>query len=207
MSVATEPGEVTRRLRRLAELADLRPERRLDAKVDRSAAAITLRLRRVSALRAFCVELGRASAGDRSGRRSTHRREARHSHGRMSLTFRQAGRTLRSTNTLLSQSCVRELGREMAHTSACARSPPASHRSSGFPDLSCRGRPRRRVPDPPDLDNTIATGCTANTAAGPFQGIEQVLVTTTTPTGPAAADVTAVAVETCVSGLFGRRWR
>ncbi len=54
-----------------------------------------------------------------------------------------------------------------------------------------------------DLDNTIATGCTANTAAGPFQGIEQILITTTTPTGPNSGDVTAVAVETCSSGLFG----
>ncbi len=63
MSAGNEPGEVTGRLQTLAELADLRLERRLDAKVDRSAAAITLRLRRVSALRDFCFELGRVSAG------------------------------------------------------------------------------------------------------------------------------------------------
>lgn len=50
--------EVTARLRELSRLADLRADRRLDAKVDLSPAAVTRRLRRQSALRALCLRLG-----------------------------------------------------------------------------------------------------------------------------------------------------
>lgn len=49
------PHAVTRRLRRLGELADLRPDRRLATKVDMSPGAVTRRLRRVAALRRLCL--------------------------------------------------------------------------------------------------------------------------------------------------------
>ncbi|HUP21933.1 MAG TPA: hypothetical protein VNB06_03225 [Thermoanaerobaculia bacterium] len=51
-------AEVTARLRELSRLADLRADRRLDAKLDLSPAAVTRRLRRQSALRALCLRLG-----------------------------------------------------------------------------------------------------------------------------------------------------
>jgi hypothetical protein len=57
-------AEVTGRLRELSRLADLRADRRLDAKLDMSPAAVTRRLRRQSALRALCLRLG---AGKRPG--------------------------------------------------------------------------------------------------------------------------------------------
>jgi hypothetical protein len=53
------PSEVARRLRRASALADLRPERRLDAKLRLDAAGITARLRRASELRDLCARLAR----------------------------------------------------------------------------------------------------------------------------------------------------
>jgi hypothetical protein len=45
------------RLRTVSALADLRPEHRLDAKLDMSPAGITARLKTASALRDLCLRL------------------------------------------------------------------------------------------------------------------------------------------------------
>jgi hypothetical protein len=57
---AMSPGAVTRRLREMSERSDLSAARRLATKVDMSPAAVTRRLRRQAALRAACLEWGRA---------------------------------------------------------------------------------------------------------------------------------------------------
>lgn len=49
---------VDARLRTVSELADLDPERRMDAKIDYSAQAVDARLRMVAMLRASCLRLG-----------------------------------------------------------------------------------------------------------------------------------------------------
>jgi len=58
---ATQPtaAEVGRRLRQTSALADLDPDRRLDAKIGLDAARVTSRLRRVSDLRDLCARLAR----------------------------------------------------------------------------------------------------------------------------------------------------
>jgi hypothetical protein len=61
---------VTARLQAVSDLADLRPERRLDAKLDMSAHGVTLRVRDASELRDLCIELGKGGAAARA-RRST----------------------------------------------------------------------------------------------------------------------------------------
>ena len=72
MSTVVDAASVTRRLQRMGRLSDLRVERRLLAKVDYSAAAVTRRLRTVSSLRAAClrwVAIGRSNglgSGDRT---------------------------------------------------------------------------------------------------------------------------------------------
>ena len=49
-----------------------------------------------------------------------------------------------------------------------------------------------------DLDNDAATGCTVSTGAGPFAGVEQILITTVDTTSPPdAGNVTDVALSTC----------
>lgn len=53
------PPVVSRRLRRVGTLSRLRAEDRLSAKIDMSAAAVTARLGKVSALRRFCLALVR----------------------------------------------------------------------------------------------------------------------------------------------------
>lgn len=58
MSADTSPAAVDARLRRVADLADLRTERRLAAKIDYTAEAIDRRLRKVSERRRLCLSLG-----------------------------------------------------------------------------------------------------------------------------------------------------
>lgn len=62
------PAAITRRLDRVAELADLAPERRLAAKIDMSPAAVSRRLRKVGEITELCLFLGRAGRSLRSGR-------------------------------------------------------------------------------------------------------------------------------------------
>ena len=50
---------IARRLREVSTHADLRPERRLDAKIGLDAASITGRLKLASALRDLCARLAR----------------------------------------------------------------------------------------------------------------------------------------------------
>jgi len=59
------PAAVAERLRRVAELADLDPRRRLDTKIDYSPDAITRRLRMVARLSDLCRSLGNRSASVR----------------------------------------------------------------------------------------------------------------------------------------------
>lgn len=59
MSVSMSPAAITARLRKASELADLRTERRLHAKIDMSPKGITARLRKVEPLRRACIKLGR----------------------------------------------------------------------------------------------------------------------------------------------------
>ena len=68
MSVEMSPEAVAARLRRVAELADLRTERRLDTKIDHSPEAVDRRLRTVSALRRLCLDLAARTEGRSSGR-------------------------------------------------------------------------------------------------------------------------------------------
>ena len=55
------PQVVTERLRKVARLSDLAPERRLYAKLDMSAAGVTRRLRTASELRDLCSQLRRVA--------------------------------------------------------------------------------------------------------------------------------------------------
>ena len=57
MSIPMDPGSVSKRLRQASELADLRTEHRLDAKLDMSPRGITRRLREVDQLRRACRRL------------------------------------------------------------------------------------------------------------------------------------------------------
>jgi hypothetical protein len=51
-----------------------------------------------------------------------------------------------------------------------------------------------------DLDNDVATGCTVATIGGPFDGVEQILITTVETTSPPpAGTVTDVAVSDCIN--------
>lgn len=51
-----------------------------------------------------------------------------------------------------------------------------------------------------DLDNDAATGCTVATTAGPFDGVEQILITTVETTSPPpAGTVTDVATSNCIN--------
>ena len=58
-SIPPTAVEVCRRLQRTSALADLGPDRRLDAKIGLDAARITARLRRASDLRDLCARLAR----------------------------------------------------------------------------------------------------------------------------------------------------
>ena len=55
------PSAISARIREVAALADLRPERRLDAKIGYSPADISRRLREVEQLRRLCASLGKAA--------------------------------------------------------------------------------------------------------------------------------------------------
>lgn len=70
MSVDMSPEAITARLRRASELADLRPEHRLDAKLDMSPAGITRRLRQASELRDACLKLAKATKAQDPRKRS-----------------------------------------------------------------------------------------------------------------------------------------
>jgi len=51
-----------------------------------------------------------------------------------------------------------------------------------------------------DLDNDVATGCTVATVGGPFDGVEQILITTVDTTSPPpAGTVTDVATSDCIN--------
>ena len=58
-SIPPTAAEVSRRLQWASALADLSPDRRLDAKIGLDAARITARLRRASDLRDLCARLAR----------------------------------------------------------------------------------------------------------------------------------------------------
>ena len=62
MSVSLAPHDVYARLARASELADLRPDHRLDAKLDMSPEGVLARLRMASELRDLCRALGEAGA-------------------------------------------------------------------------------------------------------------------------------------------------
>jgi hypothetical protein len=62
-AVSLDPAAITARLRKASDMADLSPERRLDAKLDMRPAAITRRLRTASELRDLCRALAQAGAG------------------------------------------------------------------------------------------------------------------------------------------------
>ena len=64
MSVSMTPSSITARLKKVAELTDLRSELRLDQKLDLSPPAITRRLRQVAALQLACARLARLRATD-----------------------------------------------------------------------------------------------------------------------------------------------
>lgn len=61
MTQLDDAGAVTARLRRQAELADLRPAARLAYKIDMSPAAVTRRLRRQAELLRACRRWGAAA--------------------------------------------------------------------------------------------------------------------------------------------------
>ena len=64
MSVDMSPGAIERRLREASRLAGpLRPETRLDAKIDLTAAGIAARLREASDLWELCRALAQAGRG------------------------------------------------------------------------------------------------------------------------------------------------
>jgi hypothetical protein len=64
VTVSMSPEAIRARLERASELADLRPERRLDAKLDMSPSGIRRRLELASQLRDLCNALGRATPID-----------------------------------------------------------------------------------------------------------------------------------------------
>jgi hypothetical protein len=61
--VDLSPEAIVDRLKQASDASDLRAERRLDAKLDMSAAGIERRLREVSELLALCESLGAATRG------------------------------------------------------------------------------------------------------------------------------------------------
>lgn len=61
--VDLSPEAIVDRLKQASDASDLRPERRLDAKLDMSAAGIERRLREVSELLALCESLSAATRG------------------------------------------------------------------------------------------------------------------------------------------------
>lgn len=63
MSISMSAEAITERLRRASDLADLRSERRLHAKIDMTAGGILARLREVEQLRRTCLALGRLQRG------------------------------------------------------------------------------------------------------------------------------------------------
>ena len=67
MKPALDPASVTARLQAASDLADLRPEHRLDAKLDLRPEAVSARLRIAGELRDLCRALGRAGAGSLLG--------------------------------------------------------------------------------------------------------------------------------------------
>lgn len=66
--VSLAPADVRARLQIASDLADLRPERRLDSKLDMSPAGVRRRLQLASELSELCLALGRA--GTEAGRRA-----------------------------------------------------------------------------------------------------------------------------------------
>jgi hypothetical protein len=66
-AAALDAEAVRARLQEASDLADLRPEHRLDSKIGMSADAVFARLREVSELRALCTELQRAGAATLRG--------------------------------------------------------------------------------------------------------------------------------------------
>jgi hypothetical protein len=68
-AVDLDPAAVSRRLRRVSELADLAPARRLDAKTGLAPEGVGQRLRLVAELSELCVRLAAAGRGvDRTTR-------------------------------------------------------------------------------------------------------------------------------------------
>ena len=59
-TLALDADSIRARLQRASDLADLRPEHRLESKIGMSAEAVLARLHEVSELRALCLELERA---------------------------------------------------------------------------------------------------------------------------------------------------
>jgi hypothetical protein len=59
VSVEMSPAAIDARLRRAAQLADLRTEQRLACKIDMSPRTIAARLREVERLRRLCLELAK----------------------------------------------------------------------------------------------------------------------------------------------------
>jgi hypothetical protein len=58
--VSMDPEAIHARLKQVSDLADLRPEHRLDTKIDMSPAGVLQRLRIASELRDLCNALARA---------------------------------------------------------------------------------------------------------------------------------------------------
>ncbi len=58
--VSLDPEQIRARLQLASDLADLRPERRLYAKLDMSSAGVTRRLQLASELSELCMALGEA---------------------------------------------------------------------------------------------------------------------------------------------------
>lgn len=67
MSADMGKEAVSARLREASALADLNPERRLDAKIDYSRQAVSRRLRQVEQLRRACQRLGAAGRALQDG--------------------------------------------------------------------------------------------------------------------------------------------
>lgn len=65
--VSMSPDAVRARLERVSELADLRPERRLHAKLDMSPAGVLRRVQIASQLRDLCEALAAAGRGSPDG--------------------------------------------------------------------------------------------------------------------------------------------
>ena len=71
MSVDLSAAAIDARLRKASQLAgSLRPERRLDAKLDMSGAGVAARLKTASDLLDLCRELGRQGRGQATSPRS-----------------------------------------------------------------------------------------------------------------------------------------